>query len=305
VPGASVSRELTAYPQDLLSSPLDVASASVRYRAGGAAAGSSMGSGTVTRLLPRGVDAATRTFTSLLSRRALTLPFAAVALLLALALGAVHALAPGHGKTVMAAYLVGRKGSLRQGAMMGLTVTATHTTGVLVLGLVVSFSTAAPERLFPIFGVASGLLIAGIGASLLRRAVRGRRMAAATGHAHAHEHASDTPSLSTRSLLGVGFAGGLVPSPSALVVLLGAMALGRTWFGVALVVAYGLGMASTLTGAGLLLVKMRGLVERRSAARTTRSRLAWIGVAAPLVTAVVIIGVGLSLATRGALQIGT
>src|SRR5205823_984135 len=153
------------------------------------------------------------------------------------------ALAPGHGKTVMAAYLVGQRGSMRQAALIGLTVTATHTAGVLALGLALSVSSlVAPERLYPWLGLASGVLLAFIGAGLLRRAVRARKHRHAHhhhhhGHDHDHgpDHDGEAAPVRTRALVAMGFAGGLVPSPSALVVLLGAMALGRAWFGVVLV----------------------------------------------------------------------
>src|SRR5207248_1135201 len=83
------------------------------------------------------------------------------------------------------------------------------------------------------------------------------------GHGQGHEHRP----RQRLGLVGMGVAGGLVPSPSALVVLLGAIALGRTWFGVLLVVAYGLGMAATLTGAGLVLLRARRALDRRAGAR--------------------------------------
>src|SRR5207302_7666714 len=121
----------------------------------------------------------------------LTVAFGLLALALAIGLGALHALAPGHGKTVMAAYLVGQRGSLRQAGLIGLTVTATHTAGVLVLGLVLSTSTlVAPERLYPWLGLASGVLLAFIGAGLLRRAVRSRRHRHEHDHGHHHDHAA-------------------------------------------------------------------------------------------------------------------
>src|SRR5205807_5099611 len=156
---------------------------------------------------------------------------------LAIVLGAIHALAPGHGKTVMAAYLVGQRGSLRQTALIGLTVTATHTAGVLALGLALSASAlVAPERVYPWLGLASGALLAVIGVGLLRRAVGARRHRHAHSHAHAHDD-DNAPPVGWRALVAMGFAGGLVPSPSALVVLLGAIALGRAWFGIVLVIA--------------------------------------------------------------------
>ncbi len=295
VPARSVSAELTRYPSDLLSSPLDVRTASIRFTSGGTAAAAER-SGVVGSLLPRGIDRATQAFQSLLANRSVTVPLAAVALALAILLGALHALAPGHGKTVMAAYLVGQRGTVRQGILMGLTVTATHTAGVLALGLLVTASTTvAPERLYPLFGVASGLMLAAIGASLLRRALHARRT---HDHAHGHDHVE---AFGTRRLLALGFAGGLVPSPSAVVVLLGALAIGHVWLGVALVFAYGIGMAATLSGAGLLLVRVRRYAEARAANRRTRPRLALLSRVVPVLTASVITAVGLSLAARGAL----
>jgi ABC-type nickel/cobalt efflux system permease component RcnA len=247
--------------------------------------------------LPRGVDGPTRAFTSLVARHDLSIGFASIAVLLALGLGALHALGPGHGKTVMAAYLVGEQGSLRQASLIGLTVTATHTAGVLVLGLALSLSAlVAPERLYPWLGLASGVMLAMIGARLLRRALRARRER--HDHAHHHHHRPET-----RSLLAIGFAGGLVPTPSALVVLLGAIALGRTWFGVVLVLVYGVGMAAVLTGAGLVLVRARGALDRRRAGAGTRDNLVRLAGALPVATSSVIVAVGMAMAARGAAAI--
>ena len=106
--------------------------------------------------------------------------------------------------------------------------------------------------------------------------------------------------MRTRALVAMGFAGGLVPSPSALVVLLDAMALGRAWFGVVLVVAYGLGMAATLTGAGILLLRARGALDRGRGRIAGLTRLAG---ALPLATSSVIVAVGVALAARGAVAI--
>jgi ABC-type nickel/cobalt efflux system permease component RcnA len=211
---------------------------------------------------------------------------------------------------------------MRQAALVGLTVTTTHTLGVMVLGLVLSTSAViAPERLYPWLGLASGLLLAGVGAGLLTRAVRARR-ARVRAHTHDHSHVPDGAEMHShggrvhshapvrpdrplhwRSLVAMGFAGGMVPAPSALVVLLGAIALGRTWFGVVLVVAYGLGMAVTLTAAGLLLVRARGALDRRAARGLRPGRVAALTRALPLATSSVIVVVGLYLAARGAIQV--
>ena len=302
-PTGSVSQRLTRYPQDLLRAPLNQRAARLEFRPGGARLAGS-GPATAGRAaVPLGVDRATRAFTALVARQHLGLAFGLGAAGLALLLGAVHALAPGHGKTVMAAYLLGLRGSLRQALLVGLTVTATHTAGVLALGIALSASSAlAPERLYPWLGLASGLLLTSIGVGLLRRALRARRGGTHHdhGHDHDHDHGHDVPARpSWRSLVSMGFAGGLVPSPSALIVLLGAIAIGRAWFGVLLVVAYGAGMAATLTGAGLALVRARSAVDRW-AAGPRRPGLAALGRALPVGTATLIVLVGLFLAARGA-----
>jgi ABC-type nickel/cobalt efflux system permease component RcnA len=356
VPALDVTDRLTRYPKDLLRSPLAQDSASVRFEpAAGAQPATPSPVRAATGALPRGVDRLTRGFTDLVAERHLTLLFGLTAFGIALALGAVHALAPGHGKTVMAAYIVGERGTLREAALIGLAVTVTHTAGVLTLGVLLSTSTAiAPERLYPWFGLTSGLLVVGVGLTLIRRALRVCRrprpapyvafpvpeaQLAMTGgrdhdhphphdqrhphdhaHAHDHDHAHDDghahahphahahggrahrhapidPSLGWRSLLAVGFAGGLVPNPSALVVLLGAIALGRTWFGLVLVVAYGVGMAVTLTGAGLLLVRARGFFDRRLGRRTDRGVVRFSR-SLPLLTSTVITVAGTILAAR-------
>jgi nickel/cobalt transporter (NicO) family protein len=239
---------------------------------------------------------------------------------LAAVLGAAHALAPGHGKTVMAAYLVGLRGTLGQAAAIGATVTVTHTAGVLVLGLVLSTTRAvAPERLYPWLGLGSGLLLAAVGAGLFVRALTGRRHHHDHDHGHHHDghpdhghpdhghhdrhhgHAGARP-LGRRGLVALGLAGGLVPSPSAVLVLLGGIALGRAWLGVVLVLAYGLGMAATLTGVGLLLARARDEVDRRLRlpAGSLPARLAGL---LPAATASVILLVGLAVAAGGAARL--
>ena len=248
-----------------------------------------------------------------MGERSLSPGFAVVALLLAVGLGAAHALAPGHGKTVMAAYLVGLRGTLRQAATIGATVTLTHTAGVLLLGLVLTTSRAvASERVYPWLGLASGLLLAVVGVGLLVRARTGHHRPHGHhhpheggehdhGHHHDHPHAHPRP-LGRRGLVALGLAGGLVPSPSAVVVLLGGIALGQAWFGVALVLAYGLGMAATLTGVGLLLAHLRTRMDRRLHL-PAGSLLARAGRLLPAVTASVIVAVGLALAANGAAQL--
>jgi nickel/cobalt transporter (NicO) family protein len=328
VPARSASGRLTAYPEDQLRSPLDQRTASVRFRPGGPradAGGPDAGGAAATR---RGVDRATAAFTALVAEHRLSPGFGLLALALAVVLGGAHALAPGHGKTVMAAYLVGLRGSLRQAAAIGATVTVTHTAGVLLLGLLLGASRAvASERVYPWLGLVSGLLLAAVGVALAGRALAGHRRphphahARAHPHPHAHPHPpgghapvdADDPGvggpggwagrpLGWRGLAALGLAGGLVPSPSAVVVLLGGIAVGHAWFGVALVLAYGVGMAATLTGVGVLLAHARARMDRRLAV-PAGSLLARAGRLLPVATASVIVAVGLALAAQGAAQL--
>jgi nickel/cobalt exporter len=301
VPPASPSARLTRYPEDQLSSPLTQRTAILHYHPGGPRAPTrESAAGGVAR---GGVDRATAAFAALVGERSGSAGFAVVALGVAVGLGAAHALAPGHGKTVMAAYLVGLRGSLRQAATIGATVTLTHTAGVLLLGLVLSTTRAvASERVYPWLGLGSGLLLTGVGVGLLLRARPGHRH---HHHAHDHDHhghGHGGPPLGRRGLVALGLAGGLVPSPSAVVVLLAGIALGRAWFGVALVLAYGLGMAATLTGIGLLLARLRTRIDRRLQV-PAGSPMARLGRLLPAVTASVIVLVGLGLALQGAVRL--
>ncbi|MBW3601389.1 MAG: High-affinity nickel-transporter [Actinobacteria bacterium] len=298
-PVDSVSRRLTAYPQGRLGAPPDRRGATLTVSPGGdTVTPGARGRPGVTGLGP--VDAWTDEYTALIARQDLTPAFALLAAVLAIALGALHAAAPGHGKTVMAAYLVGRQGSARQAAALGLTVAVTHTAGVLALGALLSATQAvAPERLYPWLGLASGLLFASIGAGLLRRSLRQRHAHRRHGHPHAH---ATPPAPTWRTLAVPGLAGGMVPSPSALVVLLGGIALGRAWYGVALVLAYGLGMAATLVGAGYLLLRARAGLERRTAGQAW-PRLSAIWAALPMVTAGLIVVGGVVIALRAVLPV--
>jgi nickel/cobalt transporter (NicO) family protein len=314
VPTTSASARLTTYPEDQLSSPLNQRTAILQFKASAAARGTptspaaggtpgasagAPGAGGTTAVTRAGIDRVTAAFTALVGERSLSPGFAVVALPLAVGLGAAHAVAPGHGKTVMAAYLVGLRGTLGQAVTVGATVTLTHTAGVLVLGLALTTSRAvASERVYPWLGLASGLLLAAVGVGLLLRARAGHHHP----HPHGHGHHDPARPLGRRGLVALGLAGGLVPSPSAVVVLLGGIALGQMWFGVALVVAYGLGMALALTGIGLLLARLRDRVDRRLRL-PDGSLLARAGRLLPAVSASVIVLVGVGLAVNGAAQL--
>ncbi|WP_371791253.1 high frequency lysogenization protein HflD [Streptomyces sp. NBC_01471] len=394
----SSSDELRDYPRDLLQTPRGDFSAQITAVAGDGpslTAGAGSGAGQDGGLTGR-VEALSRHLTSLAGAQRLTVPVGLLAVLLSVVLGAGHAMLPGHGKTVMAAYLAGRRGRTRDAITVGATVTITHTAGVLVIGLcLTTFSSLAGDTVLGWLGVVSGALVALVGAGLVTDAVRRPRRTGTPGHVadvpspggpqpvlvgateqpeaaitaeapHAHTHAhghthhhglahepdqphahephhepahshshhdtshshthdhsdghdhshavphrhgllgrphthapisADAQPFTLRGLVGLGIAGGLVPSPSALVVLLGAIALGRTAFGATLVLAYGLGMAATLTAVGLLLVKLGS----RAGRLTDRPVFALVRRLAPhmaILTAFLVLIVGLGLMVR-------
>ncbi len=192
-PRESLSRRLSTYPEDRLASPPDRTKAALRVVPGGpalAADGDERGAGPAS-VLPRGADRWTQALTGLVERRDLTLPFAALALATAIALGAMHALAPGHGKTLMAAAAAaGGRNSVREVLTLGISVTVTHTLGVFALGALVAAGSAAAPSVVAWLGVASGALVALAGAALVLRAWR-RRGGPHHHHHHGHGHAHD------------------------------------------------------------------------------------------------------------------
>ncbi|MFD4371150.1 nickel transporter [Streptomyces sp. NPDC058486] len=367
VPSECPSDVLRHYPEEGYAQPLDTVAAELRTRpgAGGSAPGAPGAPVAAEADEAPAVQAADRgtvlfpalehRLTGLTAGRDLTVPVGLLAVLLTLLLGAGHAALPGHAKLVVAACLARRQGGVRAALAVGTTVTATHTAGVLAMGLMLTAGGGfVGERLLGWLGAISGGVIAVLGTALTVTAVRafrtgqapahrhfghghghgsghGHRHSRAPEHAHASGHRHDHirghehrhgPGLSyhhedhmhagsheegrTRrtglpALLGVGLAAGLVPSPSALVVLLGAIALSRTFFGVLLVVGYGLGMALTLTAAGLLLSRggsrFAALGERRvpSLRRYTRY--------ASVLTALAVLTVGASLTLRSLLTL--
>ncbi|MCM2422878.1 hypothetical protein [Streptomyces sp. RKAG293] len=411
VPATSISNELRKYPADLLSNPPDTRHTRITLGNGpGAVAATAPGTG----LLGSWYAALDAHLGSLTDRDRLTLPVGLLAVLLALVLGAGHAALPGHGKTIMAAYLAGRQGRPRDAVTVATTVTLTHTASVLVLGTALSVSSAlVGEQALAWLGTISGLVIIAAGIWLIPAALRNLRnreetetahqehthhghthgdhdhvhphtpsesavvamplavdqfaavtvgsgtVAAAAsmteaphstganslakhghsashttpdqhqrqhhvkaqsrhhshddahghsheghGHGHGHSHGlfghhhhGKSTTRKKGGLIGIGIAGGLVPSPSALVVLLGSIALGRTAFGVALVICYGLGMAVTLAAAGLFLLKLRDRIPALNGG--TAGRFAtWGARITPLGTALLILAVGVGTALR-------
>jgi nickel/cobalt transporter (NicO) family protein len=255
----SRSDELRAYPKDLLSSPLDETSVSTRLAPTTGPDVSPALSRVASLQAPDRI--ADSGFARLIGRNHLGVWVVLGSLALALFWGAAHALSPGHGKSIVTAYLVGQRGTPRHALLLGLIVTVTHTAGVFALGLVTLLLSRfiVPETLYPWLNLVSGLLVVGIGASVLRARWRHRR-AHADGHHHDH-HESD---LNARSLLAVGISGGLLPCPSALVVLLAAISLHRLAYGLVLIVAFSVGLAATITGIGVVAVVAKSAFSRLS-----------------------------------------
>src|SRR3989441_2298799 len=273
-----VSHELTAYPADLLSSPLDVREAKMSFDArGGAPAPVVTAAISAPQRAPERAGAG---FASLIDTHDLTLPVLLLSLLLALGFGAIHALEPGHGKTFVAAYFVGVKGTVRQALSLGLTIAVTHTIGVLAIGLITLFGSRfiLPEKLYPWLSLASALMILALGVRLiaaraggwrsLRRGLSVIRREDDHPHVHSHSHERVTNGAPPwKSLVALGLADGLTPSPSALVVLLAAVSLNRIGLGLLLIVAFSLGLAAVLTLVCLGLIYPRRFLGWISARR--------------------------------------
>ena len=300
------SDELRTYPKDLLRSPLDIRSATAEFTPGsGGATPPAIGE-------TPAVQHSTGGFASLIERGNLSLGVILISLLIAAFWGSVHALTPGHGKALVAGYLVGTKGKPRHAFLLGATVTVTHTFGVFALGLVTLLLSQfiVPDQLYPWLTLASGLLVVLVGFGVLRSRLRTGGWAdhehgdgththdshehGHGDHHHHHHHdraASNDDSLTSKGILGVGIAAGLLPCPSALVVLLSALAVHRVGFGFALIAAFSLGLAATITCIGLIAVLARRAFSRVSfEGRLVR--------ALPALSAVVILGVGVALTVK-------
>ncbi|MFL5797068.1 MAG: hypothetical protein ACJ77A_03935 [Actinomycetota bacterium] len=390
VPERTISRALLRYPTDLLKNPLDVTRARFDFRPGASgAAPAAPGGGGGVGARPGVTGGA---FARLATWSGLSIPALLLALALAAAFGAAHALLPGHGKTLMAAYLVGRGGRLRQAAQVGVAVAAMHSASVLALGLaILGLQVVAPDRIYPWVTLATGLLVVGMGVALVILRVRERRRGESEAHRHAwghthvqenghgsehqdhghdhihanghgadrHDHVSmaayvgaervpalvragastlergassrfntheigDAPPgqghgpghmgnrdhgnghrgtgdpgpqtldrpLSRAGMASLAVAGGILPSPTAIVVLLATFSAHRIAFGLALILSFSAGMAAALVGVGILALRARGAIARRLSGRLLR--------VLPIATALVIVGVGLFLAVKGA-----
>lgn len=366
VPRDDVSDELRSYPEDLSRSPLDRRAATVRFKPGYVEVAASEGDGTgIGRTGIRGVAGSDR-FVALVARPGTSLLGTVALLAVAAGFGAVHALGPGHGKTIMAAYVAGERGRPRDAVFLGFIVSLMHTGSVLVVGLalVTLDRRFDAERIYPMLTTLSGALVVAIGGWLLfrrahgtlqrRRAARAHRLShdrsfpgsdggpnphvhghehdhpdhghGGDGHRHIHDGDDDSPGaghhhdhrgahrhrlahshgaghghthelpagvapLSRRGLVALGGAGGLLPSPSALLVLLSAIALQRVVLGLLIITAFSIGLAAALTTVGLALVYGRSVAER-SRLRGTLDML-------PVLGAVALLAAGIVLTLRG------
>ena len=291
------SQALTAYPADSTVTPPQDLKASAEWGAAhaadakqpqpiiaplpGAAISPSPGGDFLARLLRRGD---------------LGIGLMIVGMAVAFGLGAVHALSPGHGKTIVAAYLVGTRGTFKHAIFLGGMVTFTHTISVFLLGLTTLFLSqyVLPEKIFPVLGTISGISIVWIGGMLLFRRVRsaGHRHDQHDHHDHHHGPHSHTHvpegEVTPGSLIALGASGGLVPCPSALVLLLSSIALGRVGLGLLLLLAFSSGLAIVLMGIGVLVLYAKHfLPDSQKAAAHPAFRII------PVLSAAVIVCIGL------------
>jgi nickel/cobalt transporter (NicO) family protein len=315
-PATDPTGGLRRYPEDLLASPSDEREADFTVRPGTGTLAAGTG-----RVSSGGEARGEDGFAGLLSGDGVLV----LLLLAAFGWGAVHALSPGHGKAMVAAYLVGTRGSTRDAVLLGATVTVTHTAGVIALGAVALGLSAwiLPEQLYPWLTLVSGLLVVSVGAAVLRGRLRGlghshahshthgqeHRHGHGTdgGHGHDHRHGADgghghgadagrDERARRRSLLAMGASAGLIPCPSALVVLLGAVAQHRIALGLVLIVAFSAGLAATLTGLGIAVVHAGRVLARMPVPGR-------VAAAVPAVSAALIVVVGLVLTLQAVPQL--
>jgi ABC-type nickel/cobalt efflux system permease component RcnA len=250
-------------------------------------------------------------FTELITTRSMNLWFLITAAFIAFGLGTLHALEPGHGKTIVAAYLVGSRGTARHALLLGLIVTASHTAGVFALGAITLYASRyiVPEQLYPWLGVFSGLTIAGLGGYMFLRRWSGLDLdqSHTSGQLHSHWFSSakgrdvapaPTKSVSLYQLFALGITGGIIPCPAALVVLLSAFALHRIGLGFFLIIAFSLGLAAVLIGFGMLMVYGRRFMARLQVNGPFTTR--WL----PVASAAFMTVLGAGIAVRAFLTTG-
>ena len=352
----SPSNRLTVYPQDLLNSPLDQRQAEIQV----VFAGNPQPIPATSTQIEASSTLADRNdeFTRLILMEEITLPALLLALGISFVWGAMHAMTPGHGKTIVGAYLVGSRGTIKHAVYLGLTTTVTHTLGVFALGLVTLFAAQyiVPERLYPWMSLLSGLFVVGIGINLFASRFKSsglgcwfnrlkkersrlqpaftslhvkdssaghshrfaltsshqhsHPLSVARGHEHGHDHGhhhhgrvhadhshTQPETITWRSLLALGVSGGLIPCPSALVVMLGAIALNRIGLGLILVLAFSLGLAGALTVIGMIFIYAGRLFERFPA----QARIVQI---LPVISALFVSAIGVAISVKALMEMG-
>jgi ABC-type nickel/cobalt efflux system permease component RcnA len=216
----------------------------------------------------------------MLGNRQLSTSMLLIGIAVAFGLGGAHALSPGHGKTIVAAYLVGSRGTAKHAIFLGGMVTFTHTISVFMLAFITLYLSkyVAPEKISPVLEVVASLSIVWIGAMLLFKRIRGLNQHSHDHHHHHHDHDHEhgphghthvpEGEVTMQSLLALGASGGLVPCPSALILLLGAVRIDRVGLGLLLLVAFSLGLAVVLAGIGLTVIYAKHFLPDSEKARS-------------------------------------
>ncbi len=313
VPAESRSAELTAYPEDALSTPPDIRSAELTFTLDPSAPPTAAPDdrAPVERVPADDPLAA-------LVGGELSVPVVLLALAVALGLGAIHALSPGHGKTLVAAYVLGAGGDARSAVQIGLSVAISHTAGVFALGvlILVAGELFLPERVIGWLSLVSGVVVAILGVVLIYRQlsrIRGARRSAFDDHDHSHDHDHDhdhghsheppVGGLTWRSAVALGFAGGAVPSASAVIVLLVAISTDRLVFGSVLIAMFGVGMAIVLGGLGLVIARVGQAAARSRSGILASPRVRSLGRWVPVFAGVVVLVTGIAFASVAASQL--
>ncbi len=281
--GNSLTDELKAYPENPTLAPLGERSGEWDATEGNIPAGARPLSLRDGKPVIRAKDRAAKDrFAELIAVPKLTPGIVLIGLIFAMVLGGVHALSPGHGKTIVGAYLIGSRGTPRHAALLGLTVTITHTVGVYALGIITLFASkyVLPEKLYPILSLISGLMVLAIGLTMFAKRIRNIKGHHSHDHEHHHHHDhhhhhhgighshshapvhDESGSITVKSLIALGVSGGIIPCPSALIVMLAAISLNRIAYGLVLIVAFSFGLAIVLTAVGIAFVYGGKLIDR-------------------------------------------
>jgi ABC-type nickel/cobalt efflux system permease component RcnA len=308
-PATDPTGELTHYPSAMLTSPRDVTGANLgRLPNGHWVAATIAAPSAAAAASPSQVRS--NALADMLSRGPTSIVVVVLTLITAIGLGALHALEPGHGKTLLAVSLVGARATPKQALFLAAALTLAHTAGVLCLGLALLIAAPwiVPETVYPWITAASGLAVVCLGATALARLARARRVAAHE-HEHGHEHdgGSDNHShgphghshvisgdelISFRGVVLIAMSGNVAPCPAALVVMLAAFASHQLGYGLAIIVAFGFGLAALLTGLGIAVVRGAARIARRPQV----ARIVAIG---PLISAIAISTIGAVMFGQG------